>query len=649
MTLLQAGFEVAPSGTAIPLTGGPDGFASGSYNGSGTTFVSDSSVPAAVASGSLAGKITVGSTAAQVYREWSWTSGVVYARQYIYLTAAPNARFTWWENWNQGLVSRIRINTDRTVGVGTSSSLWLTTAPIPLNTLVRLESTFNHSAGSMSLSMFVGNSTTPISGGTVSVTGVSFPATTLEFVYGGVLSTLTNFTVRTDAWAVSDTAQPGPLVTGGVVSGGSTALVTASASAGSVTAFVGGTVSIAGVTAQVVAQGGVRPVPPGSATNDPAWPPDPYREAIRSGSYALTYIVNATYGGAAVDGAQDLRPTGGTITDTTKPGVRRLLNLELAPEPGLFDRLSPVGTTLSVTARVQYTDRTTIDIPMGVFDVDSESLSEGGGALSVTAPDKWVRIQRAKFTGPTSSVVGALVTDQIINLVQGALGIYEPVSVLASSTARVPALTWEKDRDKAIQDLAASIGAWVYFDRNGLCTIADLPTIGASADWLIDSSASGILIELDRTRSRTNTYNVVVVSSSAADGEKFTPQVQWDADPLSPTYAGPDPVAHPDLAGPFGVSTYFFDTPLPLDALGARFTANTILARTAGLASQASMGSAPNPAMNATDTLDVMPPKERYDIPRVLERHMADTVTHPLTLGSAQHIEGRSTRSDDYT
>jgi len=286
---------------------------------------------------------------------------------------------------------------------------------------------------------------------------------------------------------------------------------------------------------------------------------------------------------------------------------------------------------------------------MGVFDVDSESLSEGGGALSVTAPDKWVRIQRAKFTGPTSSVAGALVTDQIIKLVQDALGIYEPVSVLATSTARMPLLTWEKDRDQTIIKLAKDIGAWVYFDRNGLCTIEDLPTIGPSADWLIDSSASGILIELDRTRSRANTHNVVVVSSSAADGEKFTPQVRWDTDPNSPTYAGPDPINHPDLAGPFGVSTYFYDTPLPLDDLGAQFTGDAILARVTGLASQASMGSAPNPAMNATDTLDVMPPKERYDIPRVLERHMADTVTHPLTLGSAQHIEGRSTRSDDYT
>jgi hypothetical protein len=94
--------------------------------------------------------------------------------------------------------------------------------------------------------------------------------------------------------------------------------------------------------------------------------------------------------------------------------VRRVLNLELAPEPGLFDLLSPIGTTLTVTARVMYTNRTTVDIPMGVFDVDSESLSEGGGGLSLTAPDKWVRIQRARFIKPQASNPGTCWwTDQI--------------------------------------------------------------------------------------------------------------------------------------------------------------------------------------------------------------------------------------------
>jgi hypothetical protein len=375
--------------------------------------------------------------------------------------------------------------------------------------------------------------------------------------------------------------------------------------------------------------------------------PDPYREAIRGG-LAVTYFVDATLDGDPVPGATRLAPVGGTVTDTTRPGVRRVLNLELAPEPGMFDRLAPIGTTLSVTARVQYTNRTAVDIPMGVFDVDSESLSEGGGGLRLTAPDRWVKIQRARFIRPQASTRGARITDQIVSLIRGALGPSEPVVVTARSTATVGALVWEKDRDQAIIDLATQIGAWVYFDRQGVATVASVPGIGASASWLVDASASGVLVELDRERSRTKTRNVVIVESSHAAGAKFPMQCTWDGDVTSPTYAGTNPLTNPGSAGPFGIVPYYFDSPVLTSPLAALHAARTILSRTTGLASQVSLGQVPNPAVDAFDTLDVMPPRERYDIPRVLERHVADTVTHPLTLGSPQQIEGRSTRSDIY-
>lgn len=373
--------------------------------------------------------------------------------------------------------------------------------------------------------------------------------------------------------------------------------------------------------------------------------PDLYRQAIRS-SATIRYSVNASRAGVAVAGAQGLEPTGGTITDTVKPGVRRLLNLSLAPAPGLFDLLAPIGTELKVWAHVTYTDRTTVDIPMGVFDIDSDKLSESGGGLSLTAPDKWAKIQRARFLWPTGPQVGIQVTEQIVWLIKDALGPSEPVNVSATSTATVGALVWEKDRDKAIIDLAADIGAWVFFDRDGVATVADLPTAGASADWLVDASASGVLTSLDRERSRAKTRNVVVVSSSATEGELFPVQYVWDDDPNSPTYAGTNPPFATNV-GPFGIVPEFMDTPLPLDINGARRAGLTRLARTTGLASQVSMGQVPNPAADSADVFDLLPPRERYDIPRVLERHIADTITHPLALGPEQQIEGRSTRTDE--
>jgi hypothetical protein len=96
-----------------------------------------------------------------------------------------------------------------------------------------------------------------------------------------------------------------------------------------------------------------------------------------------------------------------------------------------------------------------------------------------------------------------------------------PVQIDASSTALMGAMVWEKDREKAILDLLDGIGAWAYFDRNGTCIIADVPTSGSGTVWLADASTTGVLVSLDRERSRTETRNVVVVTSSATDEEFF--------------------------------------------------------------------------------------------------------------------------------
>lgn len=378
--------------------------------------------------------------------------------------------------------------------------------------------------------------------------------------------------------------------------------------------------------------------------------PAPYTQAIRNG-FALAYTVDATVGGVPLAGGTGLQPTGGSITDTTKPGTRRVLNLELAADPGLYDALTPFGTQLVVTARVTYTNQTSVAIPMGVFSLDQSSLDEGGGKITLTAPDKWVRVQRANFTAPTASTPG-LVTDQIVSLIQGALGSSETVSVLTASKAAVPSLTWDPSstsRAQAILDLAEGAGLWVFFDRNGVATITDIPQAKSSANWLIDSSASGVLVSLSRQQDRTHSYNVVVVSSSASGGALFADQTVWDNDVNSPTYAGTDPVAHPETAGPFGIVTYRFSTPLTLDAAGAQLTGRTILSRTVGAASQASIAGLPNPALDAFDALDVLGPQPRYDIPRSVARHIADTVTHSLDVTAPQQIQGRSTRTDPYT
>jgi hypothetical protein len=87
------------------------------------------------------------------------------------------------------------------------------------------------------------------------------------------------------------------------------------------------------------------------------------------------------------------------------------------------------------------------------------------------------------------------------------------------------------------------------------------------------------------------------------------------------------------------------ETSLPLSNDDAFRTGLAILSRVKGLASQVSLESVPNPAIDAFDVIDVLPPRQRYDLERVLERHVVDDVTHSLTLQETQ-IDGRSTRAE---
>jgi hypothetical protein len=167
----------------------------------------------------------------------------------------------------------------------------------------------------------------------------------------------------------------------------------------------------------------VDPTPPPGAPPSTATTTDLYGQAIRS-SVKISWSVSATFGDAPVAGATDLAPVGGSITDTNKPGVRRVLNVDLAPTPGtsaqaLFDLLEPVGTYLTVTATVTLTGGVEVDVPMGVFVIDTAKVSDGEPKVSITAPDKWILVQRSKFVRPQASSPGSTVVDQAAALISG--------------------------------------------------------------------------------------------------------------------------------------------------------------------------------------------------------------------------------------
>jgi hypothetical protein len=119
-------------------------------------------------------------------------------------------------------------------------------------------------------------------------------------------------------------------------------------------------------------------MPAGTASGTAASPTtavSTYEQVWRSGGMTVYYSVKVSTAGVPVQGAQDLRPVGGQIVDTNKPGGRRLLTLDLAPEliggSPIYELLTPAGTRLTVTAHCSAGSVPIVDVPMGVFDVDS--------------------------------------------------------------------------------------------------------------------------------------------------------------------------------------------------------------------------------------------------------------------------------------
>jgi hypothetical protein len=326
----------------------------------------------------------------------------------------------------------------------------------------------------------------------------------------------------------------------------------------------------------------------------------------------------------------------GEVEVAAGDGVRRKLSLT-APshDPdgrNLWDVLSPLGTELRPYRGILYPGVATPElVPQGVLGVDAQSLTIGpGGTIAITAPDRWARVQRARFKVPVASVAGALVTAEIIRLVLGAVpGI--SVTNTATSTEKVGPLVWERDRAQAITDLAISIGAEVFFDWTGSLVIRDAPKLSAAPiPWRVDASPTGVLLSGERSRSKERTYNIVVVASSNVDGSTpFPPQIVADTDPASPT----------NVAA-MGEVPYFYSSPLINSAAAAQKAGRTLLNRVKGVAAQLDVESAVNPALDAGDVFYAVLPD------KTIERHLSASFGVPLTLDGTQQIASVSSRPE---
>ncbi len=282
------------------------------------------------------------------------------------------------------------------------------------------------------------------------------------------------------------------------------------------------------------------------------------------------------------------------------------------PVPDLFPAInddsvvSPFGAEIVIRTGIRYPEGTEELIPLGIFPIEEVTGSEADGNVSdIEFYDRAKRVESNDHVAP-KDFGGRFVLDVIEEQVLYAAPFYPGDEVewgvhLDPSLDNIilPAGTiLENDRWSFITELAESIGAEVFFDRNGDVQVVPVKTFNEDdgtpeADWVVDAGANGILIDLARGVSRDGMYNGIVVVGSADEDRPQPFFFAKDLDQRSRTY----------FNGPFGKSVLRIeDDKLTTDAQ-CRKRAYAELRKTTGLQRSIDYDQVANPAMDINDII----------------------------------------------
>lgn len=343
---------------------------------------------------------------------------------------------------------------------------------------------------------------------------------------------------------------------------------------------------------------------------------------------------------------------GSTVTVDVTAASRRVLQLTCPPLQSVQDVVSAPGGEITVQQTLRFIDGSTESVPLGVFCVDQEGVSYNpGGQLTVTAPDRSLRVQRNRFGLSRSSVASNMTWQEIKRLIEGAwpnsaypFPGWAAGSPATGATVKVGSLIWaDGDRWAAVTQMLTANSLDFYFDAAGKAVLKPLPVLTTSSPsvWSVDASASGVMLDATRQVDLSRTRNAVIVSSSASDIILTPVEAKNVHDPTV------DPLS---TLGPLGYVPAYYASPLIRTTAQATAAAKTILQKQLSTWSQVSWTAVPNPALEGWDVLDVIYPTGDSGA-RPVDHQMLESTVIPLTPEGTQTGTLRSTRptADDTT
>lgn len=292
------------------------------------------------------------------------------------------------------------------------------------------------------------------------------------------------------------------------------------------------------------------------------------------------------------------------------------------------DGLHEFGCRMRVSLGVQGLRMDTEWLPYGVYRVDDIGRDEPASTFPVAGQSLEQAVADAEF--PRPRVLPDTATDtkrsQLERLVREAV----PDAVIEWDQRlawfeRMPTVTEDKDRAALTVDggelsIPASIGGELSTDAGGTFRVRQTPTLADAAVWTLRRGDGGHISTI-KARPAARIRNLWIVTGQLADSRTVVgPAFAWDNDPTSLTYAGPDPVVHPHLAGRYGVRPGYYTSPL-IETLGsAKNAADAQLANALGSRAGLSVTGRFHPAWEAGDVVLVEETEGQF------RPHLIDTI-----------------------
>jgi hypothetical protein len=313
-----------------------------------------------------------------------------------------------------------------------------------------------------------------------------------------------------------------------------------------------------------------------------------------------------------------------TAQNRRSGSIRIPWSMQVGFSLGIDLRDLPLGGYALVRRGLRYADGSTELMLLGRLRVESVNWGTLESSASLELADRMAQIRDEPFTAPYPAL-GKTPAGAAVDIVTQVFG-----STIAYHTPFTPAgtlgdITWSAERTEALSALEQSYGAETYFDANGDFVFAQKPQDTDPAVWTVDAGDTGVMVNASESLDRTGVYNGVVVKGQAAA----------DAPPVQALSTFDDATSPIRWGGPFGHVAILADSTTVTTTAEAQAAADSLLRLRLKQTRSLELTSAPNPALEAGDTILVRFPDGRT------ETHLIDAVTTDLAT-AAQGIVTRT-------